>query len=102
MTAGLFNERFDKIFIHEVKKHQKSLGKESSKVLIILDNSPTHPTQELLERENGLFKKIFLPPNVKSMLQPMDQSVIETMKRQKLLMHAEDEEGVVAENKKII
>lgn len=76
MTDGLFIERFDKIFIHEVKKPQKSLGKESSKVLIILDSAPTHPTQELLERENGQFKTMFLPPNVTSMLQPLDQSVI--------------------------
>lgn len=82
MTAGLFIERYDEIFIHEVKKPQKSLGKESSNVLIVLDNAPTHPTQELLERENGQFKTIFLPSNVTSMLQPIDQSVIETMKRQ--------------------
>lgn len=108
MTAGLFLEWYEEIFIPEVKKHQKSLGKEDSKVLLILDNAPTHPTEELLERENGKFKTIFLPPNVTSLLQPMDQSVIETMKRhyrrqllRKLLLCAEDEEGVVAQHKKI-
>ncbi|KAG5862225.1 hypothetical protein JTB14_023516 [Gonioctena quinquepunctata] len=81
MTAALFTEWYDEVFIPEVKKHQKSVGKEGSKVLLIVDNAPTHPTAELLERENGQFKTTFLPPNVTSLLQPMDQSVIETMKR---------------------
>ncbi|CAB3224322.1 unnamed protein product [Arctia plantaginis] len=76
MTAALFTEWYDEVFIPEVKKHQKSVGKEGSKVLLIVDNAPTHPTAELLERENGQFKTTFLPPNVTSLLQPMDQSVI--------------------------
>lgn len=108
MTAALFTEWYDEIFILEVKKHQKRLGKEGSKVLLIVDNAPTHPTEELLERGNGQFKTIFLPPNVTSLLQPMDQGVIETMKRhyrrqllRKLLVEGEDEEGVLAYHKKI-
>nr|CAH7742579.1 unnamed protein product [Callosobruchus chinensis] len=100
---------FKNVFIPEVKKHQKSVGKEGSKVLLIVDNAPTHPTAELLKRENGQFKTTFLPPNVTSLLQPMDQSVIETMKRHyrrqllsKLLIEgAEDKELVLANNSKI-
>ncbi|CAG4982090.1 unnamed protein product [Parnassius apollo] len=46
----------------------------------LLDNAPTHPSAELLERENGKFKVKFLPPNVTSLLQPMDQSIIDTLK----------------------
>lgn len=108
MTASLFTEWYDEIFIPEVKKHQKSLGKEHSKVLLIVDNAPTHPTEDLMERDNGQFKTIFLPPNVTSLLQPMDQSVIETMKRhyrrqllRKLLVEGEDEECVLNNHKKI-
>ena len=74
-------------------------------MLLVVDNAPTHPTEELLERGNGQFKTNFLPPNVTSLLQPMDQSVIETMKRhyrrqllRKLLV--EGEEGVLANHKK--
>lgn len=78
-------------------------------MLLIVDNAPTHPTAELLERENGQLKSTFLPPNVTSLLQPMDQSVIETMKRhyrrqllKKLLIEgAEDEELVLANHSKI-
>ncbi|XP_051162408.1 jerky protein homolog-like [Leptopilina boulardi] len=63
-----------------LKKFQNEIGKQG-KVLLLLDNAPTHPSVETLERENGMFKVIFLPPNVTSLLQPMDQSVIETLKR---------------------
>ena len=48
---------------------------------MVLDNATSHPNAETLERENGMFKVIFLPPNTTSPLQPMDQSVIETEKR---------------------
>uniref|UniRef100_A0A1B6LJJ7 HTH CENPB-type domain-containing protein n=1 Tax=Graphocephala atropunctata TaxID=36148 RepID=A0A1B6LJJ7_9HEMI len=108
MTAALFTEWFHDVFIPEVKRYQKALGKEGSKVLLLLDNAPTHPTENLLEREDGRFRAMFLPPNVTSLLQPMDQSVIETMKRnyrrqliRKLLLENEDEEGIVAQHKKI-
>ncbi|KAG5867736.1 hypothetical protein JTB14_010146 [Gonioctena quinquepunctata] len=105
MTAALFTEWYDEVFIPEVKKAPKSVGKEGSKVLLIVDNAPTHPTAELLERENGQFKTTFLPPNVTSLLQPMDQSVIETMKRhyrrqllRKLLIEGAEDEELVLEN----
>lgn len=108
MTAALFTEWYDEIFIPEVKKYQQSIGKEGSKVLLILDNAPSHPTVELLERGDGQFTTMFLPPNVTSLLQPMDQSVIETMKRhyrkqllRKLLVEGEDEEGVLVNHKKL-
>jgi len=108
MTAALFTEWYDEIFIPQVKKHQKFLGKEGNKVLLVVDNAPSHPTEELLEREDGQFRTIFSLPNVTSLLQPMDQSVIETMKcyyrRQllrKLLIEGEDEEGVLTSHKKL-
>nr|XP_032519902.1 jerky protein homolog-like [Danaus plexippus plexippus] len=62
-----------------VKNFQKDVGKESD-VLLLLDNAPTHPSAETLKRENGKFTLKFLPPNVSSILLPMDQSVIETLK----------------------
>ncbi|KAG5898696.1 hypothetical protein JTB14_030646 [Gonioctena quinquepunctata] len=85
MTAALFTEWYDEVFIPEVKKAPK--------------------IAELLERENGQFKTTFLPPNVTSLLQPMDQSVIETMKRhyrrqllRKLLIEGAENEELVLEN----
>lgn len=80
MNSEIFIDWYDNTFIPEVKRKQNEIGKEGN-VLLLLDNAPTHPSAELLERENGKFKVQFLPPNVTSLLQPMDQSVIETLKR---------------------
>ena len=77
MNSEIFIDWYDNTFIPEVKRRQNEIGKQGN-VLLLLDNAPTHPSAELLERENGKFKVKFLPPNVTSLLQPMDQSVIET------------------------
>lgn len=70
----------DNTFIPEVKKRQNEIGRQGN-VLFLLDNAPTHLSAELLGKENGKFKVKFLPPNVTSLLQPMDLSVIEILKR---------------------
>lgn len=51
---------------------------------------------------------LFLPPNITSLLKPMDQGLIECMKRlyrkqllRKLLLTDEDEESVIAYHKRI-
>jgi len=80
MNTDIFLAWYENTFIPEVKKFQKDVGKEGN-VLLLLDNAPSHPSAETLSRENGRFTVKFLPPNVTSILQPMDQSVIETLKR---------------------
>ncbi|XP_050338865.1 jerky protein homolog-like [Bactrocera neohumeralis] len=80
MNTDIFITWYENTFIPEVKKFQKDVGKEGD-VLLLLDNAPTHPSAETLNRENGKFTVKFLPPNVTSILQPMDQSIIETLKR---------------------
>ncbi|XP_067144543.1 jerky protein homolog-like [Centruroides vittatus] len=62
------------------KKHQLKTG-NTGNVLLSIDNAPSHPSNISLERENGKFKVVYLPPNVTSVLQPMDQEVIESFKR---------------------
>ncbi|XP_023224155.1 jerky protein homolog-like [Centruroides sculpturatus] len=79
MDASIFIEWYDNVFIPEVKKHQLRTG-NTGKVLLLIDNAPSHPSNILLERENGKFKIVFLPPNITSILQPMDQGVIESFK----------------------
>lgn len=53
----------------------------NEKVLLILDNAPSHPSEDVLNSVNENFKVLFLPPNVTAILQPMDQGVIEQTKR---------------------
>lgn len=80
MTSEVFIDWYDHTFIPKVKTHQEDMKKEG-RVLLLLDNAPSHPCADTLERENGKFRVKFLPPNVTSLIQPMDQSVIETFKR---------------------
>ncbi|XP_023310790.1 jerky protein homolog-like [Anoplophora glabripennis] len=49
------------------------------KAVLILDNAPTHPQD--LTCHTADIKIIYLPPNVTSLIQPMDQGVIESLKK---------------------
>lgn len=80
MDRTLFTEWYDTIFVPAVKRHQEMLGKEGKKVILLLDNAPSHPSEKLLERENGKYVAKFLPYNVTSLIQPMDQGVIQNFK----------------------
>lgn len=61
-------------------EHQKSTGK-SGKVVLILDNAPSHPKKEELDAINSNFEILYLPPNVTAIVQPMDQGAISLTKK---------------------
>ena len=48
------------------------------KVLLVLDNAPRHPAQLGDLYPNG--KVVYLPPNTTALLQPMDQTVIASLR----------------------
>lgn len=50
------------------------------KAVLVLDNAPSHPEHDL-KSDDGNITCYFLPPNATPLIQPMDQSVIETLKR---------------------
>ena len=81
MNTNLFIHWYDNIFIPEVKKYHAS-KKLNGKVLLIVDNAPCHPSYEMLERENGWFKILFLTPNITALVRPMDQGVVASFKRE--------------------
>ena len=66
--------------------------------LLLLDNCSAHPDeQELISEDGAIFAK-FLPPNVTSLIQPMDQGVLQMVKKRykKKLLHRliiEDDTG---------
>lgn len=78
MDSNLFKSWFIDEFVPSVEKYlkQKNLP---VRALLLLDNAPSHPSEEELVKED--IKAIFLPPNVTSLIQPMDQGVIEWLKR---------------------
>lgn len=93
ITCDIFQDWFHKKFIPEVKSYLK---KENlpQKALLLLDNARSHPNEAALRSDDGNFFVLFFPPNVTSIAQPMDQGVIETMKRlyrKELMMNLLDE-----------
>lgn len=68
MTSEIF-ERWLRNWDAELKANNK-------KVLLLVDNCPAHPAVTSLK----CIKLVFLPPNVTSVLQPMDQGVIRCLK----------------------
>ncbi|XP_054744414.1 jerky protein homolog-like [Anastrepha obliqua] len=104
MNSDLFKEWFNLEFVPKVKKHLKSVNLPI-KAILVLDNAPTHPHDCAVYE----IKLVYLPPNVTSLVQPMDQGVIESLKRRyrrklasEILQHSESEDkGLLEVIKKI-
>ena len=98
MTASLFSTWFQNDFVPVVQKELVKLGVEP-KAILLLDNCSAHPNADELVSTDGKIKAVFLPPNVTSLIQPMDQGILEALKRhyrRKLLEELlfQDDEGI--------
>ncbi|XP_039747898.1 tigger transposable element-derived protein 4 [Pararge aegeria] len=83
------------IFEEEVRKWDAEL--KSRKILLLVDNCPAHPIISNLRN----IELAFFPANTTSILQPMDQSVIKSLKghyRRKMLMDMIETDGKVSIN----
>ncbi|XP_051823853.1 tigger transposable element-derived protein 7 [Antechinus flavipes] len=83
-TRESFSEWFFQNFIPEVRDFQLNvlgLDEKDVKAVLLLDNSPAHPSAESLISNDGRIKCIFFPPNTTSLIQPMNQGVILSCKR---------------------
>ena len=67
---------FHKKFVPFVEEKLWESGKEPN-ALLIMKNYLAHPDKVLLISRNGLVKAMFLPPNVTSPIEPMDNGVLE-------------------------
>ena len=63
-----------------VKKYCEKEG-VGYKILLLLDNAPSHPSTEILQSRDGKVTTLFLPANTTSIIQPMDQGILEALKR---------------------
>ncbi|XP_045117649.1 tigger transposable element-derived protein 1-like [Portunus trituberculatus] len=77
ITQAIFQEWFYNQFIPEVEKYCRS-NSIPFNVLLVLDNAPGHPPY--LDDFHPNVKVVYLPPNTTSIIQPMDQGVIATLK----------------------
>lgn len=96
MSANIFKDWFFHHFVPAVKIFLTKEGLPL-KAVLLLDNAPTHPGSD--ELKSGDIRVHYLPANVTSLIQPMDQGAIETLKRRyrrkllgKILDNDEDEE----------
>lgn len=79
MTAELFKYWFFHLFVPQVKNNFKELNlPEESKAVLLLDNCRAHPPAS--ELVSGQIFATFLPANVTSLIQPLDQGVIQNFK----------------------
>lgn len=79
MTRVLFASWFNNEFVPSVRTFSIQQGIEP-KALLLLDNCSGHHVGCELLSDDGLIKCAFLPPNVTSLGQPMDQGVIAAIK----------------------
>ncbi|GFW59249.1 tigger transposable element-derived protein 1 [Trichonephila clavipes] len=75
MTTTIFTEWFNNCFVPEVEGYMKEKSLDF-KVLLIVDNAASHPQ---LEHPN--LQLVFLPPNTTNLIQPLDQGIIATFKK---------------------
>jgi hypothetical protein len=81
INLELFRYWFHHIFVPAVKEHLRKTGKlEDTCVLLIINNCKAQPPATELVSERGNILAAFLPPNVTSLIQPMDQGVPENLK----------------------
>ena len=51
------------------------------RIHLLLDNAPSHPSAEELNEIDPNCRVMYLPPNITSLVQPMDQGIISALKR---------------------
>ena len=71
-------------FVPAVRIYQEEVLKippQNARAILIPDNAPAHPRKEKLVRTAGKLRVFYLPPNMISILQPMDQGVTSALKR---------------------
>ena len=79
MNTDIFHTWFHNSFIPLVRTHLTSIGQEP-KAVLVLDNCPAHPDSSELVSDDGKIIAKYLPPGVTSVIQPMNQGVLQALK----------------------
>ena len=80
MDATTFTKWFHDHFVPKCQKCLKELGLPP-KSLLFQDNAPSHPNINSVISNDGLISCLYLPPNNTSLIQLMDQGVLQTLER---------------------
>ena len=94
MDTALFTKWFHDRFVPNVSSELQKLGLPCEAILL-LDNAPSHPDASNISSSDGKITCSYLPPNTTSLIQPMDQGVLENIKslyRREFLLKVVSEE----------
>lgn len=80
MNKVIFRDWFFQEFVPAARENMQKLAKSDSKCLLLLDNCSAHPDETELVSDCGNIFACYLPPNVTSLIQPMDQGIIRNLK----------------------
>lgn len=80
MNQAIFTAWFKEKFVPSVRDHLEKQGLPQ-KAVLLLDNAPSHPGESILKSDDNSIFVHYLPANVTSLIQPMDQGVISCLKR---------------------
>ena len=85
--------------IHPYSTQRAIFSCLGAKAVLVLDNCPAHPNEEDLISDDGNITALYLPLNVTSVIQPMDQGLLVALKcwYKKILLRRlliEDENGI--------
>lgn len=80
MDQDIFREWFHNNFVPSVRQHLRSQGLKET-ALLLIDRSTSHPEDQYLRSDDGSFICHFFPPKVKTLIQPLEQGIVSSMKR---------------------
>ena len=83
-NAAIFVDWFFNHFVPEVQRYLEDvlhIPPEEVKVVLLLNNAPAHPHADKLVSHDGRIRVVFLPPNITTLILPMDQVVIMVCKQ---------------------
>lgn len=75
-NANKYSWMTSDLFTTEIRHRGRELPTQKAKIQLLVDNCPAHPVVEDLEN----IKLVFIPANTTSIIQPMDQGVIRSLK----------------------
>lgn len=76
----IFRNWFHTQFVPTTRHHLRYMGLPET-ALLLIDRSPSHPSDQFLRSEDGFFFVQYFPAKVKCLIQPMEQGIIRDMKR---------------------
>ncbi|CAD6244598.1 GSCOCG00013410001-RA-CDS [Cotesia congregata] len=81
MTYDLMKTWYSSVFLPEIKREHDLENNPHTKIILIMDYATCHPPAEELNQMCSSCSIMYLPPYVTTLIQPLNQRIIEKFKR---------------------